>query len=146
MKTSKGVLKGLAAAVWLLGGFVLLLKGHSLIREAVNISPGDVWPWLGYPGGLLLGGWKGLTVFSRRCRKNLARIEDLEHPRWWQFYSPWFFVALAAMIATGAALSRLAHGHYLALIAVGSVDIALATALFLSSSHYIQLLTFAQQD
>ncbi len=145
MRTTKGVLKVLAAAVWLIGGVVLLLKGHSLIREAVEIGSRDLWPWLAYPAGLLLGGLKGLTLFSRRCRKNLARIESLDHPRAWQFYSPWFFVALAAMITISAALSRIAHGHYPSLIAVGSLDMSLATALFLSSSHYFQLLTFADQ-
>jgi len=145
MKTTKGVLKVLAAAVWLGGGVVLLLKGHSLIREALEIDPRGLWPWLAYPAGLLLGGLKGLTVFSRRCQKNLARIETLDRPWVWQFYSPLFFAALAAMITAGAALSRMAHGHYVSLIAVGSLDMTLATALFSSSSHYFQLFIFAEQ-
>jgi len=143
MTTTKNTLKILAAAVWLIGGIVLLLKGHSLVIEAFSMNSGDIWPWLAYPVGLLAGTLKGLTVFSSRCQKNLARIDSLAEPRIWQFYSPGFFLALAAMIATGATLSRLAHGHYAFLIGVGSLDMALATALFLSSTHYFQRQAFA---
>jgi len=37
------------------------------------------------------------------------------------------------MIATGATLSRLAHGNFAALLSVAALDIALATALLSSS-------------
>lgn len=136
----------LAAAVWLMGGIVLMLKGHSLVTDAFGIRSGSIWPWLAYPMGLFLGTLKGLSIFSNRCKKNLSRIESLNRPKLWQFYSPGFFLALAAMITSGAILSRMAHGHFLSLIAVGALDMALATALFLSSSHYVLRLPVAERE
>lgn len=145
MNTSRRVLKTLSAAVWLVGGVVLLLKGNSLILGANGTNAGPVWAWLAYPLGLILGWLKGTTVFSRRCRKNLSRIENLQRPKVWQFFSPGFFLALGVMIATGATLSSMAEGSYPFMIGVGGLDLALATALFVSSTNYLELLTFVEQ-
>jgi hypothetical protein len=123
----------LAALVWYIGGIVLLLKGGSLLAEAASLRPGLAWPWLAIGLALLAGGLKARFLFSRSCEKNLARIAALERPRIWQFFRPGFFVALAVMILTGAVLSRLAHNHYAALIAVATLDLALAVALLGSS-------------
>jgi hypothetical protein len=83
--------------------------------------------------GLLLGGLKARYLFSRRCDRNLARIAALDQPRVWQFFKPGFFAALAVMILAGATLSRSAHNHHDLLLAVGTLDLALATALLGSS-------------
>ena len=45
-------------------------------------------------------------------------------------------LALAVMIAAGATLSRLAHGHYPLLIAVATLDLSLAVALLGSSTVF----------
>ena len=126
----------LAALVWYAGGIVLLLKGGSLLVEAEALMPGKVWPWLAGILALSLGGWKARFIFAKSIKKNLARIAALERPRVWLFFSPGFLVALAAMIATGATLSRLAEGSYPLLIAVAVLDLSIAVALLGSSVVY----------
>jgi hypothetical protein len=119
----------LAALVWYVGGFVLLLKGGSLLAEATSLRPGLAWPWVAVGTALLASGLKARFLFSRNCQKNLARIAALERPRILQFLRPGFFVALVAMILAGATLSRLAHNQYPLLIGVAALDLALAVAL-----------------
>ena len=133
MIVSSRILKILAALVWYIGGFVLLLKGRSLLAEAGALEPGLVWPWLGAGVGLLLGGLKAKYLFVKSCRENMRRIDALEQPRIWQFFRPGLFVALALMITAGATLSRLARGNYVFLILVAVLDIGIAIALLGSS-------------
>lgn len=137
-KVSHTILKFLAAFVWYAGSFVLLLKGRSLLLEAKAIQPDLIWPWLIAVGALLLGGVKAKYLFSKSCRKNLARIDALPRPQLWQFFRPGFFLALALMIATGVMLSRLAHGRYLPLLGVALLDMSLGTALLTSSIVFWQ--------
>ena len=135
----------LAALVWYVGGIVLLLKGSSLLAEAAVLRPGLVWPWVAVGVGLLAGGLKARFLFSKSCKKNLARIAALERPRIWQFYRPGFFVFLAAMILLGATLSRLAHDRYAMLIGVAALDLALAVALLGSSVVFWREKAFARR-
>ncbi len=137
MITSTRILKILAALVWYIGGFALLLKGRSLLAEADALEPERVWPWLGAVVGLLLGGLKAKYLFVKSCRKNVNRIAALEQPKIWQFFKPSFFMFLTLMIMTGATLSRLAHGHYVFLILVAVLDISIAIALLGSSYVYV---------
>jgi hypothetical protein len=134
LTTSTHTLKALAALVWLVGGMVLLLKGGSLLAEAGALRPGLPWPWVAVAAALSLGGLKARFLFSQSCGRNLARIAALDPPRIWQFFKPGFFVALAVMILTGAALSRLAHSQYFFLFDVAVLDLGIAVAL-LGSSH-----------
>ena len=136
LNVSARTLNLLAAAVWIIGGVVLLRKGGSLLVEAEALQPDRVWPWLAVVAALLLGGLKGRSLFSRNCQRNLERIAALEQPKIWQFFRPGFFLALAVMIATGATLSRLAHGNYPFLIAVATLDLSLAVALLGSSTVF----------
>lgn len=136
--TNPRTLKILAAAIWYIGSLILLLKGSQLLFEAHDIRPGLPWTWLAVVIGVALGLVKARYVFNRSCRRNLRRIDGLESPRLWQFYSPKFFLALALMIAAGAILSRLAHGIYPFLIGVGALDLALSSALLISSHVYWQ--------
>ena len=135
---SNTILKILAAFVWYIGGFVLLFKGGSLLLEAKSIEPDLLWPWLVVIGALLLGGVKARYLFSKSCRKNLARIDALAEPKLWQFFRPGFFLALALMIATGATLSRLAAGYYVPLLIVGLLDMSIGVALLASSIVFWQ--------
>jgi hypothetical protein len=139
------ILHILAALVWYAGGMVLLLKGGSLLVEAEAIDPERIWPWLAGAMALLLGGLKARFIFGKSIKRNLARIAAMDRPRIWQFFSPGFFVALAAMILTGATLSRLAHGNYAFLIAVAVLDLAISVALLGSSIVYWQQRAFARQ-
>ncbi|MBT3603588.1 MAG: hypothetical protein HOE48_15580 [Candidatus Latescibacteria bacterium] len=126
-------LRGLAALVWYLGGFALLLKGLSLLVAAEMLQPQLVWPWVAVSVGLFLGTLKAKYLFRKSCQKNLDRIAALDRPRLWQFYRPQFFVALTVMISLGAMLSRLAHGDYPFLIVVATLDLSIAVALLGSS-------------
>ncbi len=132
------VLKILAALIWYIGGFVLLSKGISLIKEGVEIRPDQNWHWLGLAIGLSLGILKAVFIFQKSIHRNMNRIESLEIPRIWNFYSIKFFFALALMITAGVLLSRAAHGIYPMLISVGALDLSLAVALIGSGVIYIK--------
>lgn len=135
----------LAALVWYAGGIVLLLKGGSLLAEADALEPERIWPWLAGILALCLGGLKARFIFGKSIKRNLARIAALDPRRLWQFFSPGFLVALAAMITAGASLSRLAEGSYPFLITVAVLDLSIAMALLGSSIVYWQQKAFARQ-
>jgi hypothetical protein len=131
--SSARTLNFLAALVWLIGAFVLLVKSQSLILEAIHLQPGWLWPGLAVGSGLIIGALKGKFIFSKSCHKNISRIASLPRPRLWQFFSPRFFLLLSLMIATGVTLSRLAEGQYLFLLGVAALDLTIAVALLGSS-------------
>ena len=145
MTVSARTLHILAALIWYAGGIVLLLKGGSLLLEAEVLEPGKIWPWLAAILALFLGGWKARFIFGKSIKKNLARIAALDRPKIWQFFSPGFLLALAAMIFAGASLSRLAQGNYPLLIAVAVLDLSIAVALLGSSIIYWQQRVFSPQ-
>ena len=142
--TSHRTLKILAVLLWLIGGVMLIRKGGELIIEAYVIEPTSLWVWFSVALGVVLGGLKAKYLFSKACKKNLIRIDALEEPKLWQFYRPGFFLFLAAMIALGATLSRLAHGNSPFLLSVATLDISLATALLGSSVVFWQEKAFAK--
>lgn len=145
LTVSTRVLNMLAALVWYIGGFVLLVKGRSLLVEASPLHPNQGWIWLAVIAAIFFGSLKARFLFSKSCRKNLNRIAALNEPKIWQFFRPGFFVALALMIAVGATSSRLAHNNYPFLIGVGILDLSLAVALLGSSIVFWQQKAFAKQ-
>jgi hypothetical protein len=134
----------LAASVWYVGGTVLLIKGSTLLVEAHTLRPEIYWNWIVIAAGLCFGGLKGRFIFSKCCQNNLARIRSLDQPKVWQIFRPWFFVFLAAMIATGATLSRLAHDNHYFLIGVAVLDFSIAVALLWSSNIFWKQKAFAK--
>ena len=136
----------LAALVWCLGGVMLLIKGGTLLVGSASLFPGAGWPWVAAIAGLSLGAVKGKLFFSRSCRNNLTRISSLRYPRIWQFFSPGFFLLLLLMISAGAALSRLAHTSFPALIGVAVVDLAVGAALLASSHVFWQQKAFVKSS
>ena len=130
---SNNTLKILAAIVWYIGGFVLILKGGNLLVEAKSLNPNLNWPWFAIIIGLFIGSLKAMFLFNKSCKKNLNRIDSLFQPRVWQFYRPGFFLALITMILVGTMLSYFAHGSYTLLICVAIIDISIAVALLGSS-------------
>ena len=133
LTVSTRTLNILAALVWYVGGIVLLIKGSTLLVEAHTLRPEMYWIWIVIAAGLCFGGLKGKFIFSKNCQNNLVRIRSLDQPKVWQIFRPWFFVFLAAMITTGATLSRLAHDNYYFLIGVAILDFSIAIALLWSS-------------
>jgi len=134
----------MAAAVWFVGGVVLLLKGGRLLAVSAALKSPTIWPWVAGLGGLCLGGIKAKLLFAPSCRRNLRRIAALENPRIWQFFRPAFVLFLLLMILLGATASRFAHGSYPAMLAVGFVDISIATALLGSSPVFWKEDAFAE--
>ena len=133
LTVSHRVLNIMAALVWYVGGIVLLIKGGSLLLEAELLQPDTHWPWTAAIVALMIGGIKAKFIFSKSCRKNLARIAALDRPKIWQFFRPVFFLFLLLMILIGAALSNLAHGNYPFLIGIAALDFTIAVALLGSS-------------
>jgi hypothetical protein len=133
MRTSTRSVKTLAALIWYAGGAVLALKGGSLLLEADASRPQLEWHWLAAVAGLSFGVAKARFLFSKSIRKNLRRIDALDRPRVYSCFRPGFFLFLAAMIAAGTTLSRLAHGNYVLLLCVATLDISIAVALLASS-------------
>ncbi len=129
----KRILKILAALLWFIGGIMLIWKSSVLIFEAESIMLNELWPYLAVILGLSLGSAKAKFLFSHACRKNLARIDNLESPKPWQFYRAGFFFFLVLMIYGGSMLSRMAHGNYAFLLSVAILDLSIATALLGSS-------------
>jgi hypothetical protein len=136
MSSSQRVLKILAAMTWYIGGVALTLKSGSLFLEAHALRSESFWLWIAIALGIVAGVLKARTLFSSSCRKNLARIDSLDRPKLWQFFRPRFFLSLALMISLGVTMSKMAHGHYSSLLAVGAFDLSLATALVGSSYHF----------
>lgn len=133
---SKRTLKWLAAAIWIIGGIVLLLKANSLLTEAYALHVNALNIWLAAAGGAAFGAVKAFFLFRKSCRRNLARIASLDQPKIWQFYRPKFFFFLTIMITAGATLSRIAHGNYPFLLGVAVLDISIGVALLSSSVLY----------
>ena len=139
LNTSPLTLNILAAAVWVLGGIALLLKATELLAEAADLNPAQVWwPVIAAITGIVIGSIKAKFLFGKACKKNLDRIAALPNPKLWQFFRPGFFLALAIMIATGATLSRLAHGNFAFLLAVAALDLTISVALLSSSIVFWQ--------
>jgi len=134
----------LAALVWYVGGTVLLIKGSSLLVEAHTLRPEMYWIWIVIAAGLCFGSLKGVFIFSKSCQNNLVRIRSLNQPKVWQIFRPWFFVFLAAMITTGATMSRMAHNNYFFLIGVAILDLSIAVALLWSSNIFWKQKAFSK--
>ncbi|MCP4141504.1 MAG: hypothetical protein GY755_14675 [Chloroflexi bacterium] len=144
LKTSHRTLKILALLIWLIGGVMLVRKASELLLEAHALRSTSPWVWIAIVAGILLGSLKAKYLFRKACKKNLARIDALQEPKFWQFYRPNFFFFLALMIGTGATLSRLAHGNFPFLLGVATLDLSIATALLGSSPVFWQEKAFSK--
>lgn len=145
MRVSHRTLNILAAITWYGGAASLLRKGITLLVKEYDRDPGNAGLWLALGTGLLLGVLKARYVFSANCRRNLARIAALPDPRLWQFFRPGFFVALAAMITTGALMSRLAREEPRAVLYVAALDLTIGLALLGSSLIFWRQRAFSRK-
>ena len=133
LNTTSLTLKRLAALVWYIGVVVLLIKSAGLFLKADGDGASSLLVILAILSGLVMGWIKAKYLFIKVCNRNLKRINDLKQPMLWQFYRIRFFVFLGLMISLGTYLSKLAQGDYLMLIALGVVELSIATALLVSS-------------
>jgi hypothetical protein len=138
LAVTKSTLKVVAGFVWFSGAIVLLSKSASLVLQATALRPGEPWSWLALAAGLLIGGAKAQFLFGGFCRKNLDRIAALDDPQLWQAFRTGFYVFLGTMVLLGATLSKLAIGHYPALLALVVLDLSIATALLGSMRQFWQ--------
>ena len=133
MNVSQRTLVIIAAIIWYIGGFVLLVKGVALIKNAYAIEPQSIWTYIAPILGIMIGLLKGRFLFSKSCDKNINRIKALTDPRIWQCFRPGILLFLAVVIPTGAWMSRAATGNYTFLCLVGALDLSIACALLSSS-------------
>ena len=143
MNVSQRTLRIIAAIIWYTGGFVLLVKGSALIKNAYLIDDGSIWTIMAPMLGIIIGLVKGRFLFGRSCKKNIKRINALIDPRIWQCYRPGMLIFLAIVIPTGAWMSRAASGNFTFLCLVGALDISLACALLSSSMVFWKLNAFS---
>ena len=127
-------LKQLAFAIWLTGGVVLCSFGAMRLRDAAGASPGGA--WLALAAGLLAGLAKGRFILSRTSRRNIARLDALTRPmRPIRVYDgrSWTIIGAMTAIAVGLNLGWIP----LAPLARGGVNVAIGSALVLSSFTYL---------
>ena len=134
----KKTLKTLALLIWYIGVVALSLKSYKLFNEAYTINSNITYLIFFLILGFLLSLLKTKYIFIHSCQKNLQRIEALENPKIWQFYRVGFFIFLIGVILLGASLSHMARGDYYFLLSVGTIDMALALALFFSSFEFFR--------
>ena len=143
MNVSQRTLRIIAAIIWYIGGFVLLVKGSALIKNAYLIDPESIWTTTAPILGIIIGLLKGRFLFSHSCKKNITRINALIDPRIWQCYRPGMLIFLAVVIPTGAWMTRAAAGKFTFLCLVGALDLSLACALLSSSIVFWKLKAFS---
>jgi hypothetical protein len=146
MNVSQRTLIIIAAIIWYTGGFVLLVKGSALIKNAYLMNAQSIWTYMAPMVGIIIGLLKGRLLFSQSCKKNIKRINALTDPRIWQCYRPGMLMFLAVVIPIGAWMSRAAAGNYMFLWLVGALDLSLACALLSSSIVFWKLKAFSSSE
>jgi len=138
INTTRKTLVIISAIVWIIGGIILFLKGYSLLKEAQSINSNMEIISAVMVTAFIIGLIKNKYIFTKFNKKNLIRINKLEKPKIYQFFELRFLIFLSLMILMGIMLSKLASGNYTVLLAVGALDLALATALLKSSIVFLR--------
>ena len=134
----KKILKILALVVWYIGFMALSVKSYKLFVEAYSLNDNFTYLLFFLLIGFLLSIIKTRYIFIQSCQKNIQRIELLKNPKIWQFYKIRFFLFLITVISLGKFLSYKASGNYYFLVSVGTLDMALALALFFSGFEFFR--------
>jgi hypothetical protein len=138
LMADKRTLKWLAAITWTSGAVSLLAKGAHLLVLAGSSGRDLVWLLASLTAGFALGSLKAKLILFKSCRQNLTRIGLLTSPRWWQFYTPLFFLLLVLMIVTGLVLSSLVQDSFAGQLAMAVVTIGMGSALMFSSIAFFE--------
>ena len=133
LEVSARTVKFLAALVWHVGFLALLWKGARLLHAADALDPGRIWPWAAAAAALVIGSLKARFLLLPAARKNIARIDALEHPRPWNLYTPGFLVFLSANILLARLLFSWSQGDYTLSILSAVLALSIGVALFGSS-------------
>lgn len=127
---------GVAAAVWVMAGSMLLWRGSNMLLERSEVAVFAKWTAAG--AGLLLGYLKGNFVLVRTARRNRARIESTPSPRPFAAFTPRFALLIGLMIAFGMGLRALAEQDLLGWVYVGALYIGIGAALLASAPAYLR--------
>jgi|GEM_PF-2791147 len=133
--------KMISLFVWFSGVYVLAVKGWDHFIDAWYAGVGPLAAGLAVSAALITAVLKGRDILALHCRLNLQRIDAMEKPRIYHAFSPAFFLTLAALMAGGMMISRLAEGHAYPQLAVSTIDWALALSLLLSSAEFYHNMT-----
>lgn len=136
LRTTTITLKIAAAVIWYIGAAVLLIKSGALFLQ---LHTKGLHPFINLVligTGLIIGWIKEKFLFSKACKQNLNRIDNLIAPRIWQFYRIRFFFFLFLMILFGAYAAKVAQTNTSILMALAVLETTVGTALALSSRHF----------
>ena len=131
----------------LLGGWLLRLAGLSLVLASFRLcqraldlgfNPMHLL-WLG-PAGVALGVFKARRVMRPRLLENVAWLHQQMSVPAWRLFAPSLLLLIACMVALMTGLKLLARGHAPSLAALGTMDLAVATSLLLSSRVHGRIL------
>jgi hypothetical protein len=126
-------LKQLAFAVWLAGGLVLCAFGLMRLGE-VRSAGGGI--WLALALGLAAGVAKSALILVTTSRRNIARLDALPGPmRPIRVYDGRSWAVIGLMTAVAVALNL--GWIPLSLAARGAINLAIGSALILSSFPYV---------
>lgn len=129
-------LKGLAFALWLLGGLVMIGRGGWFLTHAAGASL--ALQALIVFAALLIGAAKGKFVLSKTSRRNIERLDALTEPqRPIHVYSirSWMMILLMVMISASLTVFQASE------LLRGAVNLGIGAALIISSLAYAKSLT-----
>lgn len=93
--------------------------------------------------GWVVGLFKSQRVMRPRLQENVDWLRARETVPAWRLFPPALLLLIACMIAMMAILKALAQSHAFALAILGTLDLAVATALLLSAGVHGPLLARA---
>jgi hypothetical protein len=133
-------LKGLAFALWLLGGLVMVWRGGLFLMQALTQTAGASPALLALVVlvALIIGAAKGKFVLSKTSRRNIERLDALTEPqRPIHVYSirSWMMILLMVMISVSLTLFHAPE------LLRGAVNLGIGAALIISSLAYAKSLT-----
>lgn len=134
--TTHKTLRTLAALVWYTGFIVLAVKSSGLFFLAAEVGINFFVIIAAVFCGIFIGKIKAKKLFYGVGKKNIERINELIHPKIWQFYRKRFFFFLFLMISMGNYLAVAAQGNGPGLLFLGTLELSIGTALLLSSNCF----------
>ncbi len=127
-------MKGLAFALWFVGGMVLAVRGMLFMSDPHN-APTQVLLALIVFASLLVGWSKGKFILSKTSQKNINRIDAFTEPkRPIQVYSVRSWIVIAVMVGISVSLNFLPISSLIR----GAINLAIGTGLLISSLAYVR--------